>query len=89
MELAIVDENNRPVSGATVLAGPLERGNWTVQGRTDANGKVSLAVLSPTEGGQAAGMLGLVQPIEAAVMRRGFAPQYFPPSRYDLMRCSR
>ncbi len=78
VQLVVVDEYNQPVVNADVIIGPLERINWQARGRTDANGRLMLSVVSPGASGTAAGLLGLAQPAEAAVMRPGFTPQYIP-----------
>ena len=76
VQFNIVNEYSRPLAAALVRAGPLERRNWSTQARTDARGNVSLDVISAAAASEPSGMLGLVEPTEAAITRAGYAAQY-------------
>jgi uncharacterized membrane protein YgcG len=70
----VKDTAGRPVAGAEVRVGILERSNWTTIGQTGRDGQVTLAAtMAPGIGGKSSA------PVEAAVVRNGYLTEYVAP----------
>jgi hypothetical protein len=67
---SVTDSNGKPVAGAEVHYGLLERSNWVAVGRTDPAGKVTLTAPFPGD---------TALPAEATVEMKDYAPQFIAP----------
>jgi hypothetical protein len=69
-EFFVTDNAGRPVAGAEVHYGLLERSNWVTVGRTDSAGKVRLTAPFPVD---------LPLPAEATVEKKDYSPEFIAP----------